>query len=63
MNNADSAADYISRLKNSLQADIAGLVATRSQHEKEKVDNCLAGFHSASTKLKTILEQVCLTNL
>lgn len=57
LNNAENATDYISRLTASLRKDVAALVAHRSQHEKDKVDNCLSGFSAVASKLKAVLEQ------
>eukprot|EP00095_Tigriopus_kingsejongensis_P011780 maker-scaffold119_size336447-snap-gene-1.16 protein:Tk11780 transcript:maker-scaffold119_size336447-snap-gene-1.16-mRNA-1 annotation:"conserved oligomeric golgi complex subunit 4" len=56
LNNTDCARDYISRLSRSLSVDISNMVVNRSQHEKDKVDNCLSGLLAASDKLKSVLE-------
>ncbi len=60
LNNADSAVDYISRLASALQSDVDALVANRSEHEKDKLENCLQGLPAAADKLKSVLDQVSL---
>jgi hypothetical protein len=58
LNNADCANDYVSRLTSSLQQDLSGLVSARNEHDREKVETCLAGFPAVAAKLKAVLEQV-----
>ena len=58
LNNAENATDYIARLTSALQTELKSLVSQKSQHEKEKVDNCLAGLPAVGIKLKAVLEQV-----
>ena len=58
LNNADCANDYVARLTSSLQIDLSGLVSTRNEHDREKVESCLAGFSVVAAKLKAVLEQV-----
>ena len=60
LNNADCANDYVSRLTASLQLDLSGLVSARNEHDREKVETCLAGFSAVAAKLKAVLEQVGL---
>ena len=58
MNNTEGATDYISRLTAALQKDIGSIVISRSEKEREKLENCLAGLPAVSTKLKAVLDQV-----
>ncbi len=38
--------------------DLGGLVSTRREHDREKVETCLAGFPAVAAKLKAVLDQV-----
>ena len=58
LNNAENATDYIGRLTSALQTELRSLVSQKSQHEREKVENCLAGLPAVGIKLKTVLDQV-----
>ena len=57
INSAENATDYITRLTSTLQAELKSLVSQKSQHEKEKVENCLAGLPAVGIKLKAVLDQ------
>ena len=57
LNIAESAIDYITRLSSALQSELKSLVSQRSLHEKEKVENCLAGLPAVGIKLKAVLDQ------
>ena len=64
LNNAENATDYIGRLTSALQTELRSLVSQKSQHEREKVENCLAGLPAVGIKLKTVLDQVtCQYNI
>ena len=41
----------------SLRQDTQKLVSGKSQHEKDKLENCLSGFPSLSKRLQQITEQ------
>ena len=45
------------RLTASLRQDTQKLVSGKSQHEKDKLENCLSGFPSLSKRLQQITEQ------
>ena len=57
LNSAENATDYITRLTSALQSELKSLVSQKSQHEKDKVENCLAGLPAVGIKLQAVLEQ------
>ena len=57
VNSAENATDYITRLTSALQSELKSLVSQKSQHEKDKVENCLAGLPAVGIKLQAVLEQ------
>ena len=48
---------FFFRLTASLRQDTQKLVSGKSQHEKDKLENCLSGFPSLSKRLQQITEQ------
>ena len=57
LNSAENATDYITRLTSALQSELKSLVSQKSQHEKDKVENCLARLPAVGIKLQAVLEQ------
>ncbi len=57
LNCAENSVDYISRLTERLAQETQGLVANKSQHERDKLDNCMSGFPALSNKFQSIAEQ------
>ena len=57
LNCADNATDYISRLTSALKSEVQPLISGKSDHEKEKLENCLTGFPALAARLQSILEQ------
>lgn len=45
------------RLTSALKSEINPLLSGRSQHDREKLENCLSGFPAFSTKMKSISDQ------
>ena len=57
LNSAENATDYIARLTSALQSELKSFISQKSQHEKDKVENCLAGLPAVGIKLQAVLEQ------
>lgn len=57
LNCADFSIEYIDRLTSRLRQDTQSIVSNRSQHEKDKLENCMSGFPSLSTRMQSIAEQ------
>ena len=55
LNNAESGLEYITRLQDSIQAELASL-HTGSDKQAEKIKSCMTGLPAVQTKLRTILD-------
>ena len=55
LNNAESGLEYITRLQESIQAELANL-NTGSDKQAEKINSCMTGLPTVQTKLRTILD-------
>ena len=57
LNCADQAVDYTTRLISTLQGETRTLLAAKSQHDKDKVENSFSGFPALIQRFKAITEQ------
>ena len=55
LNNAESGLEYITRLQDSIQAELTSL-HTGSDKQAEKINSCMTGLPAVQTKLRTILD-------
>ena len=55
MNNAESGLEYITRLQDSIHAELTSL-HTGSDKQAEKINSCMTGLPTVQTKLRTILD-------
>ena len=48
---------FLYRLTATVRQDTQKLVSGKSQHEKDKLENCLSGFPTLSSRLQQITDQ------
>ena len=57
LNCAENSMDYLGRLNSKLRQDMQGLTSGKSQHDKDKLENCLSGFPGLIDRFKGITDQ------